>query len=86
MHSQHEFWMRLHELSRAYDAEAETSHKRLENIVADFEEMPRVAQRQVFADLARLITSLQELYPEVVEVLAEAKTSPPSPQQHGRSA
>jgi hypothetical protein len=78
--------MRLHELARAYDAEAQTSQKRLENIVTDFEEMPRVAQRQVFADLARLMTSLQELYPEIVEVLAEAKTSPHSPQQHGRSA
>jgi hypothetical protein len=86
MHSQHEFWMRLYELSRAYDAEAETSHKRLENIVADFEEMPRVAQRQVFAELARVMTSLQELYPEIVEVLAEAKTQPPAPRQQDRSA
>ena len=86
MHSPHEFWMRLCELSRAYDAEAETSHKRLENIVGDFMEMPRVGQRQVFAELARVMNSLQELYPEIVEVLAEAKTSPPLAQQQDRPA
>jgi hypothetical protein len=85
MHSQHEFWMRLYELSRAYDAEAETSQKRLENIVADFEEMPRVAQHEVFAALARVMTSMQELYPEILDVLADAKARQPQ-QQQDRSA
>ena len=84
MHSPHEFWMRLYELSRAYDAEGETSHKRLENIVDDFEEMPRLAQRQVFGELARVMTSLQELYPEIVGVIADAKTH--TPQRQDRSA
>jgi len=86
MHSPHEFWMRLYELSRAYDAEADTAQKRLESIVSDFEDMPRVAQHEVFAEMARVMTSLQELYPEIVEVLAEAKTSSPASQQQDRSA
>ena len=65
--------MRLHELSRAYDAEGETSLKRLENIVGTFEDMPRVAQQEIFSEMARLMISLQELYPEVLSVLAEAR-------------
>jgi hypothetical protein len=84
MHSPHEFWMRLHELSRAYDAEGETAHKRQENIIANFEDMPHIAQHEIFAELARIMTSLQELYPEVLGVLADAKT--PEPEQRDRSA
>jgi hypothetical protein len=86
MRSPNEFWMRLHELSRAYDAEGETSHKRQENIVSTFEEMPRIAQHEVFAEMARIMTSLQEIYPEVLGVLADAKAPAPEPEQRDRSA
>jgi hypothetical protein len=60
--SPNEFWLNLHRLAEAYDAEGATPQERAENIVAQFREMPAVARREVLAELVRVAVHIPELY------------------------
>ena len=73
MISPNEFWLRLHQLSQAHDAEGPTSRERYDNIIETFSSMPPIAQREVLGELVRMISGLQDIYPEVLAVMAEAK-------------
>ena len=66
MRTPNEFWLCLHELARAIDAEGRTEEERRGNIVASLEQMPPIARGQVLNELIELLTFLPELYPHVV--------------------
>jgi len=66
MISPNQFWLHVHTLADAYEAEGTTPDERVENIVRQFERMPPIAQRQVLADLLRLTIHVPELYPIIV--------------------
>ena len=70
-----EFWLNLHRLAEAYDAEGLTTDERAVNIVDQFRQMPRIAQRQVLGELSRIITSMPDLYPLVVAAANEAENA-----------
>ena len=65
MVSPNEFWLNLHRLSVAYDAEGSTIKERTANICGQFEQMPPVAQQEVLEELRRLAVHLPELYPVI---------------------
>ena len=71
-----EFWLNLHRLSEAYDAEGLTPDERAESILNQFRAMPSIAQRRVLADLVRLTANLPDLYPLVVAASNETQARP----------
>jgi len=71
--SSNEFWLALHNLIEAYDAEGLTADERSANIIDQFRQMPRVVQRQVLDDLRRVAQGLPDLYPVAVAVANEAE-------------
>lgn len=68
MRTPNEFWLCLHELARAIDAEGRTDEDRRANIVASLEQMHPVARTQVISELVELMTFLPDLYPQVIEL------------------
>jgi hypothetical protein len=66
MRPPNEFWICLHRLSQAYEAEGHRPDERAENIALQFSAMPPIAQRQVLSEVAELATALTELYPQIV--------------------
>ena len=58
-----QFWLHVHVLADAYEAEGASPDERVENVVRQFQRMPPIAQRQVLADLLRLTVQIPELYP-----------------------
>jgi hypothetical protein len=83
MKTPNEFWLCLHRLTDAYDSEGLTSDERANSILNQFRAMPGIAQRQVLADLVRLVTNLPDLYPLVI---AEANESDSRPTSRGQVA
>ena len=74
-----EFWLQLHRLAEAYQAEGLTGDERTENILEQFREMPYVARRALIADLATVALSTPDLYPlAIASVGAETKRLSPS--------
>jgi hypothetical protein len=61
-----QFWLHVHMLADAYEAEGASPDERVENVVQQFERMPPIAQRQVLADLLRLTIQIPDLYPSIV--------------------
>ncbi|HEX5105208.1 MAG TPA: hypothetical protein VFV87_15415 [Pirellulaceae bacterium] len=74
MYSPNEFWLNLHRLTEAYDAEGMTTAERFANITRQFQAMPPLAQQEILQELRRLTIHLPELYPVVA---AEAADEPP---------
>lgn len=74
MRTPNEFWLCLHELARAVDAEGRTDDERRANIVNSLSEMPTIARGQVLAELVELMTFLPDLYPQVVSVANQSPT------------
>jgi hypothetical protein len=66
-----EFWLQVHRLADAYDAEGLTRQERAENIVSQFLEMPRIAQRAILDDLRVLALCLPDIYPLAVAAANE---------------
>jgi hypothetical protein len=81
MRSPNEFWLCLHRLAQAHDAEGTAPLDRVENIVRQFEAMPAAVRRQVLGELAELTTVLTDLYPRVV---ISAEQQHRQPQQEAR--
>lgn len=75
MKSPNEFWLCLHELAEAYQAEAQSQAERHETIVQCFQQMPNVAKREVMAEFVELLTFLPDLYPHIIN---EPKQTPSS--------
>ena len=63
MRTPNEFWLCLHELSTAKDAEGATAAERQANIVNCFRKMPPLARQQSLDELMDLEIALQELFP-----------------------
>ena len=63
MKTPNEFWLCLHELSCAKEAEGSTTAERHVNIVESFQKMPPLVQQQSLDELLDLEISLQDLFP-----------------------
>jgi stress-induced morphogen len=61
-----EFWLQLHRLAEAHDAEGLNEAHRAENIVAEFQNMSQIAQRELVAELLRLTVHVPALYSLVI--------------------
>jgi len=87
MRPPNEFWLCLHRLAQAYDAEGLSRDERSENIVLQFTAMPPIARRQVLGELAELTTALSELYPQtMVAMKHQDKTAPVNEEPPRRDA
>ena len=75
MPSPNEFWLCLHQLAEAYEAEGLTPDERAANIIEQFAAMPRIAQQQVRDRLAHLALALPDLYPLVVAAANRGQSS-----------
>ena len=69
-----EFWLKLHGLAESYDSEGLTADERAKNISDQFREMPLLAQREVLADLLRVVTHCPDLYAIIVAIASEAES------------
>lgn len=78
MRSPNEFWLCLHELSRAYEAEGATPRERTDSILAQFLRMPPIAQREVLDGFWPLAQYLPDIYQRVLatHVRTEPSESP----------
>src|SRR4051812_26866332 len=79
--SPNEFWLYLHRLAEAYDAEGLTTEERSQNIIAQLEEMPHVAQRQLLADLMTVAVRVPDIYPLAVAAVNAAEERKPFSQK-----
>ena len=70
-----DFWLSLHRLEAAFEAEGSCYRERVENIVLQFSEMPRAAQRQLMNELVRTITDCNELYSPVLMASKESEVA-----------
>lgn len=68
MKSGHDFWLCLHALFRAYEAEGKTPPERTEAIVAQFLKMPSIARREALESFWPLVQHL----PDVCQRVAAA--------------
>jgi hypothetical protein len=57
-----EFWLQVYRLATAYEAEGLTTTERNEQIVAEFHDMPPIAQREIVAALLRLTVYVRSVY------------------------
>jgi hypothetical protein len=73
MQTPNEFWLCLHELSRAIDAEGHSSDERRTNIAASLDKMPPTARGQVITELAELLAFLPDLYAHVTATSADGR-------------
>jgi hypothetical protein len=71
--SPNEFWLYLHRLAEAYDAEGLTTEERSQNIIAQLEGMPHVAQRQLLADLMAIAVRVPDIYPLAIAAVNAAE-------------
>ncbi len=75
-----EFWLVLHQLAQAYSAEGLTPDERAENILAQFRGMPRAAQHELLADLAKLAAHSPDLYSLAIAAASESESAADKPQ------
>jgi hypothetical protein len=86
MYSPNEFWLNLHRLASAYDAEGATIGERNANITRQFEDMPYLAQQEVLKELQSLVHRLPELYPAISNAAnASARVPAAALTQHAAS-
>jgi hypothetical protein len=82
MRSPNAFWLRLHELSTAYEAEGLTADERMKYVIKQLMEMAPTEQRRLLQDLSQLLVDVSELYPEVFAVVCQRG---PKPQANGKN-
>jgi hypothetical protein len=61
MPTPNEFWLDLHTLSEAYNAEGLTADERSRNIMDEFRRMPPTVRRSVLLDLQQLTSHFDDL-------------------------
>ena len=76
MRTPNEFWLCLHELARAIDAEGRDDEERRANIVATLQQMHPLARSEVISELVGLLTFLPDLYPHLVVAERKPKALP----------
>ena len=57
-----EFWLCLRQLADAYKANGLNTEERMENILADFRQMPNVVRRETLNDFRELASSFPDLF------------------------
>jgi hypothetical protein len=65
MKSANEFWLCLHALFRAYEAEGSSPPERAEAIVARFLKMPSIARQEALESFWPLVQHLPDVYQSV---------------------
>jgi hypothetical protein len=78
MRSPNEFWLSLHNLAEAYDAEGLTADERTANILEELRKMPPMARRQVLLDMQRITTHLDDLFTAASAIAREDIQPPPT--------
>jgi hypothetical protein len=63
MATPNEFWLALHHLAEAYEAEGMTPDERAENIGGELRKLPPLVRRTLIGDIRRLAVNLFDLYP-----------------------
>ena len=71
MVSPNDFWLQLHRLAEAYDAEGLTLEERAQNIVQQFRELAQPARRELLAELLQITVHLPDVYPLVMAAANE---------------
>ncbi len=66
MQTPNEFWLQVHNLLQAYDAEGPTPAARIASITSELLRTPPVVQREVLMELEQLMECLPDLYPTVL--------------------
>jgi hypothetical protein len=77
MRSPNEFWLCLHALSRAYEAEGKTSAERADLILAQFLKMPPIAQREILESFWPLAQHLPDVYQRISAAHGRAESTEP---------
>jgi hypothetical protein len=76
-----EFWLALHALAEAYEAEGLTPDERSENIMDSLCRMPPTVRRQVLVDMGQLSNHLEDLYAAACATARDAdRYGRPTPQ------
>ena len=63
-----EFWLTLHELAEAYDAQGLAAEERTAYIVEQFRNVAPAARQQLLADLFQLTSELPDIYARTAAV------------------
>ncbi len=66
-----EFWLALHNLAEAYDAEGFTAQERSRNVMDQLRRMPPSARRQVLSDMQQLAVHIDDLFAEATHVVRD---------------
>lgn len=66
MRTPNEFWLQVHNLLEAYDAEGPTPDERAASITDELLRSPPIVQREMLSELALLVTYLPDLYQTVL--------------------
>lgn len=72
MKSPNEFWLHLHELSSAYEAEGKTPQERREAILDQLRRMPSIARREILQSFCIVAGDIPQLYWAAVQAHREA--------------
>jgi hypothetical protein len=73
-----EFWLTLHDLAQAYDAEGLSPDERSENIMHQLRRMPPIVRRQVLSDMRQLCNHLEDLFASACATARDADHHEPS--------
>jgi hypothetical protein len=79
MMAPNEFWLQLHRLAEAYQAEGPTTEARLLAIMDEFQELAAPARREVLADLQLVTKQLPQLTLRLASTTQEIPAPPPPP-------
>lgn len=71
MATRSDFWLYMHRLAAALDAEGDTPQRRAENVAASFRQMPPIVRREVMSDLRILMRNLDEIEIHVIAAANE---------------
>ena len=82
MTTPNEFWLCLHQLAEAYEAEGLTTDERTDNILAGFRVMPHIARRQILDDFRLLAINFPDLFALSVAADRQANEQKAGP-KHG---
>jgi hypothetical protein len=81
MMTPNEFWLQLHRLAEAYQAEGESTEARLLAIMNEFQELAAPARREVLADLQLVTAQLPQLRQRLAAAVRDIPSAPPPPQE-----
>ncbi len=72
-----EFWLQIHGLAAAYDAEGLNAAERAENIIAELGDMSPLARQELVTELLRLTVCIPAIYSLVIADQKKAHQNKP---------